>query len=159
MEKPAIGNLKIEEMRTIIYSYLELIRNEYLETKDKMYWNALVELLPESWLQKRTVTLNYENIRNMYFQRRNHKLTEWRVDFVDWVESLPYAEELITAEWDPAEPLIKVMNGAANRLDDVIDLLQKDLTDNEALIEELTSIRLGLAGGKEVKYNACKKEN
>ena len=78
----------------IIY-VLENIRQKYLETKDKRYWKELVRWLPESWLQKRTITMNYENIRNMYFQRRNHKLTEWSESFIKWVESLPYAEELI----------------------------------------------------------------
>ena len=78
----------------IIY-VLENIRKKYLETKDKRYWKELVRWLPESWLQKRTITMNYENVRNMYFQRRNHKLTEWSETFIKWVESLPYAEELI----------------------------------------------------------------
>lgn len=78
----------------IIY-VLENIRQKYLETKDKRYWKELIRWLPESWLQKRTITMNYENIRNMYFQRRNHKLTEWSEAFIKWVESLPYAEELI----------------------------------------------------------------
>ena len=78
----------------IIY-VLENIRQKYLETKDKRYWKELVRWLPESWLQKRTITMNYEDIRNMYFQRRNHKLTEWSESFIKWVESLPYAEELI----------------------------------------------------------------
>ena len=78
----------------IIY-VLENIRQKYLETKDKRYWKELVRWLPESWLQKRTITMNYENIRNMYFQRRNHKLTEWSESFIKWVESLPYAKELI----------------------------------------------------------------
>ena len=78
----------------IIY-VLENIRQKYLETKDKRYWKELVRWLPESWLQKRTITMNYENVRNMYFQRRNHKLTEWSEAFIKWVESLPYAEELI----------------------------------------------------------------
>lgn len=76
-------------------SRLENIRQKYLETKDKRYWKELVRWLPESWLQKRTITMNYENIRNMYFQRRNHKLTEWSKSFIKWVESLPYTEELI----------------------------------------------------------------
>lgn len=74
---------------------LENLRQKYLETKDKRYWKELIRFLPESWLQKRTITMNYENIRNMYFQRRNHKLTEWSESFIKWVESLPYAEELI----------------------------------------------------------------
>lgn len=75
--------------------FLENLRQKYLETKDKRYWKELIRWLPESWLQKRTITMNYENVRNMYFQRRNHKLTEWSESFIKWVESLPYAEELI----------------------------------------------------------------
>ena len=74
---------------------LEALRCKFNETKDKKYWYALIQLLPESFNQTRTVTMNYENIRNMYFQRRNHKLTEWSGSFIDWVKSLPYAEELI----------------------------------------------------------------
>lgn len=74
---------------------LENLRQKYLETKDKRYWKELIRFLPESWLQKRTITMNYENIRNMYFQRKNHKLIEWSESFIKWVESLPYAEELI----------------------------------------------------------------
>lgn len=81
----------------IIY-VLENIRQKYLETKDKRYWKELVRWLPESWLQKRTITMNYENVRNMYFQRKYHKLTEWSESFIKWVESLPYAEELIMYE-------------------------------------------------------------
>ena len=76
-------------------NFLENLRQKYLETKDKRYWKELIRWLPESWLQKRTITMNYENVRNMYFQRRNHKLTEWSESFIKWVESLPYAEELI----------------------------------------------------------------
>ena len=75
--------------------FLEMLRQKYLETKDKKYWKELVRWLPESWLQTRTVTMNYENLRNMYFQRKNHKLTEWSESFIKWVESLPYAKELI----------------------------------------------------------------
>ena len=79
----------------IIY-VLENIRQKYLETKDKRYWKELVRWLPESWLQKRTITMNYENVRNMYFQRRHHILKEEWIDaFCKWVETLPYAEELI----------------------------------------------------------------
>ena len=74
---------------------LEALRCKFNETKDKKYWYALIQLLPESFNQTRTVTMNYENIRNMYFQRRNHKLTEWSGSFIDWVKSLPYTEELI----------------------------------------------------------------
>lgn len=81
-----------------VYNFINLLENlrqKYLETKDKKYWKELIRWLPESWLQKRTITMNYENVRNMYFQRKNHKLTEWSESFIKWVESLPYAEELI----------------------------------------------------------------
>lgn len=77
---------------------LEQCRKEYNETKDKRYWKELIRLLPESWLQKRTITMSYENILNMYRQRKNHKLTEWSKSFCDWVKTLPYAEELICLE-------------------------------------------------------------
>lgn len=78
--------------------FLETLRLKYLETKDKRYWKELIRWLPESWLQTRTVTANYQVIRSMYFDRRNHKLTEWSESFVDWVKTLPYAEELIMFE-------------------------------------------------------------
>lgn len=74
---------------------LEKLRQRYLETKDKRFWKELIRWLPESWLQTRTITLNYENLRNMYFQRKNHKLIEWSKTFIEWVESLPYSKELI----------------------------------------------------------------
>ena len=73
----------------------ELLRRRYMETKDLKYWRALIQLLPESYEQKRTVTFNYETLRNIYGARRNHKLSEWRVDFMKWIDSLPYAEEMI----------------------------------------------------------------
>ena len=63
----------------------------------KMYWRGLIQLLPESYNQKRTVTFNYETLRNIYGSRRNHKLSEWSVDFMGWIKSLPYSEELITS--------------------------------------------------------------
>ena len=96
---------KYDDGDNIISEYifaLEELRKRYLETKDKRYWKELVRWLPESWLQTRTVTMNYENLRSMYFQRRNHKLTEWH-SFVDWVKTLPYAEELITFEKEAKE--------------------------------------------------------
>ena len=94
--------LSSEEPPCII-NWLESLRQTYLKTKDKRYWKELVRWLPESWLQTRTVTMNYENVRNMYFQRRHHKLTEWSEQFVAWVESLPYAKELIMYEGDANE--------------------------------------------------------
>ena len=73
----------------------EMLRRLYMETKDKKYWRALIQLLPTSYDQRRTVTLNYENLRNIYASRQNHKLDEWSVGFMRWIDSLPYAEELI----------------------------------------------------------------
>lgn len=80
-----------------IINYCETLRLRYNETKDKKYWKELIRILPEGWLQTRTVTLNYEVLRNIYFQRRYHKLTEWH-RFCEWIESLPYGKELITYE-------------------------------------------------------------
>lgn len=80
-----------------IIGYCETLRLRYNETKDKRYWKELIRILPEAWLQTRTVTLNYEVLRNIYFQRRYHKLTEWH-KFCEWIESLPYGKELITYE-------------------------------------------------------------
>ena len=74
---------------------LNFAREQFLETKDKKWWWQMIQLLPSSYNQKRTVMLNYEVIRNMYHARKNHKLDEWSVGFVEWVKSLPYAE-LIT---------------------------------------------------------------
>lgn len=75
---------------------LEKLRQTYNATKDKRYWKELIRLLPESWLQKRTVTMSYENVANMYSQRMNHKLTEWSKDFIQWADNLPYFKELFT---------------------------------------------------------------
>ena len=91
-------NLYTKSMWLNLIDHLEALRKEFNETKDKRYWKELIRLLPESWLQKRTITMNYENILNMYRQRKNHKLTEWSKSFCDWVKTLPYAEELICLE-------------------------------------------------------------
>lgn len=66
-------------------------RKWYLETNDKKYWWQMIQLLPSSYNQRRTVMLNYEVLANIYKSRRNHKLTEWHT-FCDWIESLPYSE-------------------------------------------------------------------
>lgn len=73
---------------------LNVCRKKYLETKDKKYWWQMIQLLPSSYNQRRTVMLNYEVLANIYKSRRNHKLDEWHT-FCDWIESLPYSE-LIT---------------------------------------------------------------
>ena len=70
-------------------------REKYLETEDKKYWWQMIQLLPSSYNQRRTVMLNYEVLANIYKSRRNHKLDEWHT-FCDWIEGLPYSG-LITA--------------------------------------------------------------
>lgn len=83
------------------YSILESVigalnefRDLYLETKNKAYWWQLIQLLPSSYNQRRTVMLNYEVLANIYKSRRNHKLDEWHV-FCEWIENLPYSELII----------------------------------------------------------------
>ena len=80
-------------------NWLEELRQRYNETKDQAFWKELIRLLPESWLQTRTVTMNYEILRNIYSQRKHHRLTEWH-QFCDWIKTLPYGQELITLGLD-----------------------------------------------------------
>ena len=96
-----------------IIPMLNTAREKYLETKDKRYWWQMIQLLPSSYNQKRTVMMNYEVLANIYKSRRNHKLDEWREHdiseektpnfvsgawgFCDWIKTLPYSE-LITNE-------------------------------------------------------------
>ncbi|MDY4815018.1 MAG: hypothetical protein SO274_05460 [Turicibacter bilis] len=88
----------LDDTQIIIYTVgmLNELRELYLKTKDKRYWYKMIQLLPSSYNQKRTVMLNYEVLTNMYKSRKNHKLNEWR-DFCDWIEELPYSE-LITGD-------------------------------------------------------------
>jgi hypothetical protein len=77
----------------------EDLRRAFNQTKDKRYWRKLIELLPESYLQAREYTLNYEVFRSIVHQRKGHKLGEWQ-KFIHWVHTLPYAEELIFYDGD-----------------------------------------------------------
>ena len=70
-------------------------REKFLKYKDKKYWWQMIQLLPTSYNQKRTVTLNYEVLRNIAHSRKNHKLDEWSVGFMKWIDSLPYANDLL----------------------------------------------------------------
>lgn len=83
-----------EESLRVLIRVLNWNRDMFLETEDKKYWWQLIQLLPSSYNQRRTVTLNYEVLLAIYKQRRNHKLDERRT-FCDWIKGLPYAE-LIT---------------------------------------------------------------
>lgn len=88
-----IDGIDVNEIWIYLIRKLEKLRLKHLETKDKKYWKELIRLLPESWLQTRTITLNYENVHSMIKQRNNHKLTEWHT-FIQWAKELPYAKEL-----------------------------------------------------------------
>lgn len=74
---------------------LNICRDLYIKTKDKKYWWQMIQILPSSYNQKRTVMLNYEVLNNIYKSRKNHKLDEWSVGFMDWIKILPLAKELI----------------------------------------------------------------
>jgi len=73
--------------------FIEKKRQDFIASKDKKDWYDLIQLLPSSYNQKRTVTMNYENLLNMYYARRNHKLDEWHV-YCDWILTLPYTKDL-----------------------------------------------------------------
>ena len=83
-----------DEIWDYIIDVCETLRQRYVETKDWKYWKELIRFLPESYLQTRTVTMNYENLYSIVRQRKGHKLTEWK-QFIDWVRTLLYADELI----------------------------------------------------------------
>jgi len=83
-----VNNNTFDTLNTLNY----LIK-KYNETHDITYFRLFKQKLPEGFLQMRTCTMNYENIYNMRNQRKNHKLSEWKVDFMNWSDELPYANE------------------------------------------------------------------
>ena len=85
-----------DDILNLTIKMLNRCRDLYLETKDKKYWWQMIQLLPSSYNQKRTVMLNYEVLANIYKSRKDHKLDCWR-DFCSWIETLPYGE-LITGQ-------------------------------------------------------------
>ena len=101
-DPPENGPIKCQLMFTpldalrITIGVLNTNREAYLKTKNKKYWEQMIQLLPSSYNQRRTIMLNYEVLANIYKSRRNHKLDEWHT-FCDWIENLPYSE-LITGE-------------------------------------------------------------
>ena len=95
----AAGDERRSTPLDILYTVIDALniyREKYLETKDKKYWWQIIQLLPTSYNQRRTVMLNYEVLANIYKSRRNHRLDEWHT-FCEWIETLPYSE-LITGE-------------------------------------------------------------
>lgn len=112
----------IDVLEETIYA-LNHYRKKYLETKDKKYWWQMIQLLPSSYNQKRTVQLNYEVLAGIYPKRKNHKLDEWH-DFCDWIKSLPFSE-VITLDGALSKPMEK---------EDIRDALTKIATvGNETL--------------------------
>lgn len=78
----------------VVIDALNFARHEYLRTKDKRYWYSMIQLLPQSYNQRRTLMLNYEVLATIYRQRKDHKLDEWHT-FCEWIETLPYAELIV----------------------------------------------------------------
>ena len=109
------ANLLLE----MLIKSLNFYRSEFIETHDKRYWWQMIQLLPSSYNQRRTVMLNYEVLHNIYHARRNHKLDEWHV-LCDQIEDLPYSE-VITKKPDNTQFMIDyvsaliedMMNGAS----------------------------------------------
>ena len=75
-------------------AYMEEVRKKFVETKDKTYWYDLIQMLPSSYNQLRTCSLNYETLSNIYYARKAHKLEEWHI-LCDWIKTLPYAGDII----------------------------------------------------------------
>ena len=84
-----------EDYAEDIIDMCENLRLKFKETGDAVYWKALIQILPSAFLQTRTITMSYANLRNIYFQRKNHKLKEWHQFCEDWLPTLPYAKQLI----------------------------------------------------------------
>lgn len=93
------NNIRVDgdDLLGLIINVLNYYRGRYIKTKDKRYWWQMIQLLPSSYNQKRTVMLNYEVLANIYKSRKDHKLDEWHT-FCDWIEDLPYSELIIGKE-------------------------------------------------------------
>ena len=91
------GCMSIDSCFADVIANCNHLREWFLKTGDNRYWRALIQLLPQSYNQKRTVQLNYQVLAHMYFARRNHRLNEWH-DFCVWAEGLPYFKEIVVQE-------------------------------------------------------------
>ena len=109
-----------DDILNLTIKMLNRCRDLYLKTKDKKYWWQMIQLLPSSYNQKRTVMLNYEVMANIYKSRKDHKLDEWR-DFCSWIETLPYSE-LITGQSTNDIPIChEIMSEAERRVIDKLN--------------------------------------
>ena len=126
---------------------LNYYRQKYLETKDKKYWWQMIQLLPSSYNQRRTVMLNYEVLANIYKSRRNHKLDEWHT-FCDWIEGLPYSELITT-------PMPQKSDSEIERYQTILDGI-KELGDGKYTVTacELCNVH-GCGDGDEENCKKC----
>lgn len=108
LSKPIDEDCFEDGIGDVFIDALECWRQQAIAEKDpankKAIWKKLLAHLPHSWLQTRMWSANYAVLRNIYFQRKTHKLDQWRYDFCDWIKSLPYAEELIIYTGKEMEP-------------------------------------------------------
>ena len=136
----------------VICDILNHHRFMYLETKDKKYWWQMIQLLPSSYNQRRTVMLNYEVLANIYKSRRNHKLDEWR-ELCAWIEGLPYAELIVGSESKRFVKIAEDFQKAFQKgLEEGMSIrIQKENVDPEAreLIEKALTEDMSLGFDKE----------
>ena len=115
---------------------LNYFRDLYIQTKDKKYWWQMIQLLPSSYNQRATLMFNYEVLANMYHARKNHKLDEWR-EFCKWIETLPYAKELIVdAEHEDTEEQLRAYEDRIRYLE---TQLAKELYSKGLSIEDISN--------------------
>lgn len=98
----SVEHLRTDEEMNVVLGWLNKYRDNYLKTKDKTDWWAMIQLLPESYNQTRTVTMNYENVVNIIRQRTHHKLDEWN-QYVDILWTLPYLKDIAQPEAEKTE--------------------------------------------------------
>lgn len=125
-------NIRVDgnDLLCLTINVLNYYRKRYIETKNKRYWWQMIQLLPSSYNQKRTIMLNYEVLANIYKSRKNHKLDEWR-EFCAWIKSLPYSE-LVTHD-------IKKEDIQSNEIEDLETvnvygqrILKKDIQNSDS---------------------------
>ena len=121
-----------KDMMEATVANLNLFRRLYLDTKDKKYWWQMIQLLPSSYNQKRTLLVNYEVLANLYHQRKEHKLDEWRT-FCEWIKGLPMSEIITGKETDidseTAEKLVDCGNVYTISPEECRDLMKGDSND------------------------------
>nr|DAD73788.1 MAG TPA: hypothetical protein [Siphoviridae sp. ctMsr1] len=113
-----VSEIEPKDLLELTIEGLNKYRNAYLETKDKKYWWQMIQLLPSSYNQKRTVMMNYEVLNNIYTSRRTHKLNEWR-DFCDWAKTLPHSK-LITKQSDITDDFWEITRSCFEPTDEPI---------------------------------------